>query len=406
MEFLQSARFRENRPLFGVLAILVLAFAALAVAGGGDRAAHGTQAVQRAPLATTAPVDALPASGEDADVLKSELPLDDAIARNAAVEIVEGGPCTAAPFKFTGSSADRARARDCLALAAMAEAGYGDADQRAVMQVVLNRARHPAFANTVCGVVFQGSNRPTGCQFSFTCDGSLARTYPDSQWRLARERAEEALGGRVDKAVGIATHYHADYVYPWWSSQLDKIAVVGRHQFLRWRGFWGSGSALNATYRGGEPDPMALRVTAQEVDRPATLVPSLVADDAAVRSITADTVGKRNLDTASEKPATSTAPPPSGPGPGAHFVLVSAGDDPAAVLDRARTLCPGSRFCQVYGWTDAGAIPSELPLSDAARRQLRFSYLAPRNGNPEAVYFDCRLFAQPADARCLPSARP
>ena len=95
-----------------------------------------------------------------------------------------------------------------------------------------------------------------------------------------------------------------------------------------------------------------------------------------------------------------------GPGPGAHFVLVSAGDDSAAIVERARSLCPGSRFCQVYGWSEASAIPSELPLSNEARRQLRFSYLAPRNGNPEAVFFDCRLFAQPATGRCLPAARP
>ena len=89
---------------------------------------------------------------------------------------------------FSGNAADRARARDCLALAAMAEAGYGDADQRAVMQVILNRTRHPGFANTVCGVVYQGSNRKTGCQFSFTCDGSLARRYSDAAWRAARAR--------------------------------------------------------------------------------------------------------------------------------------------------------------------------------------------------------------------------
>ena len=87
-------------------------------------------------------------------------------------------------------------------------------------------------------------------------------------------------------------------------------------------------------------------------------------------------------------------------------MLVGSGDDPGAIVARARDLCPGERFCQVYGWSEAGAIPSELPLTNDARRQLRFSYLAPRNGNPEAIYFDCRLFAQPAEGRCMPSARP
>ncbi|PCJ46186.1 MAG: DNA gyrase subunit A, partial [Gammaproteobacteria bacterium] len=40
-------------------------------------------------------------------------------------------------------------------------------------EVVLNRVGHKAFPNTVCSVVFQGAERVTGCQFSFTCDGSM-----------------------------------------------------------------------------------------------------------------------------------------------------------------------------------------------------------------------------------------
>lgn len=406
MHFLQSTWLRQNTPLVGVGAILLLAFAGLAIAGALQSGPH-TPVAQVEPLSPTPlPVEALPASGEDADTIQSELEPGDAQALNAAVAIVEEGPGTAPPFRFSGNGADRARARDCLALAAMAEAGYGDADQRAVMQVILNRTRHPGFANTVCGVVYQGSHRPTGCQFTFTCDGSLARTYPQAQWRAARERAEEALGGRVEAAVGNATHYHANYVYPWWSDQLDKIAVVGPHLFFRWRGFWGSTKALSAPYRGGEPDPMALRTVAQAVDRPMGELPSLVADDAAVRSITAETVGRSAREAGEERQKQSSTPQPSGPGPGAHFVLVGSGDDPGAIVARARGLCPGERFCQVYGWSEAGAIPSELPLTNDARRQLRFSYLAPRNGNPEAIYFDCRLFAQPAEGRCMPSARP
>ncbi|WP_226660512.1 cell wall hydrolase [Alteriqipengyuania lutimaris] len=404
MDFVRSTWFRENVPLVGVLAVLLATFAGLALAGGPS--AEPPHAVAQADLPPPESVEALPASGEEADTLKSQLAPDDAQAQNAAVDIVEGGPGIAPPFRFTGSAADRTRARDCLALAAMAEAGYGDADQRAVMQVILNRTRHPAFANTVCGVVYQGSQRRTGCQFTFTCDGSLARSYPGSQWRAARQRAEEALGGRVDKTVGIATHYHANYVYPWWSPKLDKIATVGPHLFFRWRGFWGTGTALNATYRGGEPDPMALRSTAQAVVRDETLLPHLLGDERAVRSITAkqDVGGQDKTELSA---STSAAPAPAAPqGPGAHFVLVGAGDDPAAIVAQARTLCPGSRFCQVYGWSEASAIPSELPLSNEARRQLRFSYLAPRNGNPEAVFFDCRLFSQPATGRCLPAARP
>ena len=183
----------------------------------------------------------LPGRGGDAPLLaQSTLAPDDARARNAAVPFYAGPVLPADPFRFTGSETDRIRAADCLALAALAEAGPSDDGQRAVIQVVLNRVRHPAFAKTVCGVVFEGSQRQTGCQFSFTCDGSLARQYSDQAWDHARLRAAEALGGRVFAKVGNATHYHTDWVYPYWSPSLVKLAQVDTHLFFRWPGYWGN----------------------------------------------------------------------------------------------------------------------------------------------------------------------
>ena len=206
MDFVRSTWFRENVPLVGVLAVLLATFAGLALAGAPS--AEQPHAVAQADVPPPESVEALPASGEEANTLKSQLAPDDAQAQNAAVDIVEGGPGIAPPFRFTGSAADRTRARDCLALAAMAEAGYGDADQRAVMQVILNRTRHPAFANTVCGVVYQGSQRSTGCQFTFTCDGSLDRKPSANSWARALSVARRALSGQVYAPVGLATHYH------------------------------------------------------------------------------------------------------------------------------------------------------------------------------------------------------
>ncbi|MGJ3626051.1 cell wall hydrolase [Sphingomonas sp. MMS24-JH45] len=85
------------------------------------------------------------------------------------------------------------------------------------MQVVLNRLRHPAFPKTVCGVVFQGAERSTGCQFTFTCDGALARQPSPLAWDRARKVAAAALAGAVYRPVGYATHYHTDWVVPYWS---------------------------------------------------------------------------------------------------------------------------------------------------------------------------------------------
>jgi hypothetical protein len=83
-----------------------------------------------------------------------------------------------APLQFLGPTGDRDRAIDCLAVAAWYEAGNDFDGQRSVIQVVLNRVAHPGFPKSVCGVVFQGSQRATGCQFTFTCDGSMARRHP------------------------------------------------------------------------------------------------------------------------------------------------------------------------------------------------------------------------------------
>ena len=387
----------DRGPLAAFAALTLLPFALLALMGGLPAPTASPPPIS--PVEAAEPMPYLPASPEDTVVL-SELTATDARARNAAVEFAAVGPGTPSPFRFDGSAADRLRARDCLALAGMAEAGGGDSDQRAVMQVILNRVRHPAFARTVCGVVFEGAQRPTGCQFSFTCDGSLARRYSDAAWRAARDRAEQMLGGATHAPVGNATHFHADYVYPWWSDQLDKVAQVGAHIFFRWRGFWGSRSALSARYTGGEPDPLRLRETAL-VTAAANPLPGLLESGEAVRSITRDSVARA----ADKPPRAAASPGQPGAGAGVHFVLVAPSDSPAALVERARSLCSGGGYCRVQGWSEAEQIPAQLPLSEAARRSLRFSFVASNANGGEAVFFDCRLFPSPQSGTCLP-ARP
>ena len=401
-----ARRWRDNAPLYAIAAILFAVFAALALFGRGDRQPSDALAPPPADRAGTGspippPLEALPAGSGDEAVAWSRLGPDAARARNAATPLAAVGVGTARPFGFVGNGVDRERATGCLALAALAEAGGDDADQRAVMQVVLNRVRHPAFAKTVCGVVFEGSERATGCQFSFTCDGSLARTYSTAAMQSARRRAAEALGGYVHASVGNATHYHADYVWPWWSPQLDKVASEGRHIFYRWRGYWGTAQALSANYRGGEPDPLGLEEMAEAVERPEMPARTFVEDGTAVRTITAgDGDGPQAVER--EGPEAS---PDSGD-PRVHFVLVARTEDPVALVEQARSLCPGGGFCQVYGWSESAAIPSALPLSAQARQALRFSFLPARSGNPEAIFFDCQAFPAPTIGRCLPRPRP
>jgi Cell Wall Hydrolase len=130
------------------------------------------------------------------------------------------------------TAADYARAHMCLTEAVYYEAALEpDAGQEAVANVILNRVRHPAYPKSVCGVVYQGSTRRTGCQFSYTCDGSLARKPVAHLWAKAEAVATRALSGCMWPGVGDATHYHANYVSPYWRSSLLTVAHIGAHIF-------------------------------------------------------------------------------------------------------------------------------------------------------------------------------
>ena len=204
---------------------------------------------------------------------------------NAKIPIASTGPA-AAPFILgKATPAMRARALDCLTSAIYYEAGQENADgQSAVAQVVLNRVRHPAFPNSVCGVVFEGSTRVTGCQFTFTCDNSMELRPLPALWNRARRVADAMLGGGVYAPVGQATHYHADYVVPYWAASLVKTRVEGVHLFYRWSGGWGRPAAFGQKWSGREGDPTMLRVAA--LTAPRTVLPAKA--DAAVTALVAN----------------------------------------------------------------------------------------------------------------------
>ena len=168
----------------------------------------------------------------------------------------DAGITAAAPFPSrSATTIDRGRALECLTAALYYEAASEpDAGQQAVAQVILNRVRHPAFPPTVCGVVYQGSER-SGCQFSFACDGAMARLPSRAGWVRAARTAAMALAGRVYAPVGLATHYHTSAVTPVWNRSLVMTDVVGAHFFHRWKGYWGTANAFHQRYAGHEPVP-------------------------------------------------------------------------------------------------------------------------------------------------------
>jgi spore germination cell wall hydrolase CwlJ-like protein len=158
----------------------------------------------------------------------------------------------AEPFYLRASASERDEAIKCLTAAVYYEAALEPREgQEGVAQVVLNRVRHPGYPKSVCGVVFQGADRP-GCQFSFACDGSMARPPAAWAWRNAKDVATKALNGYVRKDVGTATHYHTSYVMAGWTPTLLKVKQIGLHIFFRPLGSEGLPSAFQASYQGGE----------------------------------------------------------------------------------------------------------------------------------------------------------
>lgn len=221
----------------------------------------------RADLAMASPNAALGlTSGKEAELLSEG---DEARQRNGLIPL--SGLALETPRRFVelaASASGYGTALQCLTEAVYYEAATEPvAGQRAVAQVVLNRVMHPAYPNSVCGVVYQGSDQPV-CQFSFTCDGSLARAPAPGLWKQARAVAERALAGGGEPSVGTSTNYHADYVLPRWAFTLPKVTQIGTHIFYRLPGRAGSAQALNARWNGHEaiPDQIDLLADGMELD--------------------------------------------------------------------------------------------------------------------------------------------
>jgi len=263
-----------RRELWLVVTILIVIVGSLLVQNDvGPRLGS-----PRKDTTTTLPV---PPSADEIRMLLTNTPLaitpSDALALNAARPL-DGKPTNFARPFFLPATAEPAggteAALDCLTKAIYYEAASeSDTGKRAVAQVVLNRMRSPIFPHTVCGVVFQGSEQRTGCQFSFTCDGSLARQPSLTGWMSARRIALAALSGSVERSVGLSTHYHANYVVPYWAGSLDKVATIGAHIFYTMRGGLGRPAGFGAPYNAtAEAPPIVLPPVDPNADPVAELV--------------------------------------------------------------------------------------------------------------------------------------
>jgi hypothetical protein len=239
-------RLRRRASWLGAAAVGLLVSGSVAwFESGGNGPSSLTE---RLPPAAGAPTNLPPPN------LLRPLTPNEATKENAERPFVVRPDTPAGKFVLHTDADDRTRAVNCLTQAVYYEAASEGVDGgRAVAQVVLNRLHHPGYPSTVCGVVYQGADRPTGCQFTFACDGSLLRTPAPTLWARSRKIAEDALAGKVFAPVGHATHYHADYVLPYWADVLDKTVQIGRHIFYRLRGPLGDARGFSQRYGGAEP---------------------------------------------------------------------------------------------------------------------------------------------------------
>ena len=241
-----------------------LAFAAVALLAGNVGSTTIRVEPTRASTATTmlppTAAASLIAATSGEQLVDNRAVGDDARLINAAMPFSTAPITASRPFDLSGSDLlDRRRALLCMTQAIYYEAGFEPVQgRRAVAQVVLNRMRHPAFPKSICGVVYQGARAPV-CQFSFVCDGSLYRRPEIGAWKDAERIAAAAIDGFVERSVCAATHYHADYVAPYWAPRLAKLTKIGAHIFYRWPGAWGATAAFTGRYIGEPADPLALR---------------------------------------------------------------------------------------------------------------------------------------------------
>jgi len=132
------------------------------------------------------------------------------------------------------------RERICLAKNIYFEArNQSKRGQIAVALVTLNRVNSPDFPDDVCGVVWQSKvvrGRRIG-QFSWTQDGKSDYPMNHKVWvasyNLAGRLLHQAKSKGVMDFTNGALFYHADYIKPKWSSEMQLVAKIDAHKFYK-----------------------------------------------------------------------------------------------------------------------------------------------------------------------------
>jgi N-acetylmuramoyl-L-alanine amidase len=120
--------------------------------------------------------------------------------------------------------------KTCIATAIYHEArGEPLEGMIAVANVIVNRMKSQWFPTKACDVVYQRK------QFSWTLFPSKLEPVEDFRNTDILKIAELALLGKLIDYTNGATHYHANYVRPYWKHTKTYTVTIGNHIFYRWK---------------------------------------------------------------------------------------------------------------------------------------------------------------------------
>jgi spore germination cell wall hydrolase CwlJ-like protein len=199
----------------------------LALGGSGQALAQQVKnlpVVQAVARTANAPVQAAPAAAQPVALVNA----DAAVARDAGWLQKAGWPLYALDDKIS-TGAPLSDEANCIAVAVYHEArGESLEGQLAVAQVIKNRAMSGKYPADWCGVVKQP------WQFSFVRHGQFPSVDVNSDaWRKAVGITRLAVANAVPSVPKDCLWYHANYVAPRWSNNLQRVSQIGAHIFYR-----------------------------------------------------------------------------------------------------------------------------------------------------------------------------
>ena len=200
--------------------------AAVLLAFGGSGQAFAQQ-VKNLPVVQAVVKTSVPTTSA-APTTVSLVNSDAAVAREAGWLQKAGWPLYALVDKFS-TGAPLSDEANCIAVAVYHEArGESLEGQLAVAQVIKNRAMSGKYPSDWCGVVKQP------WQFSFVRHGQFPSVDVNSEaWRKAVGITRLAVANAVPSGPKECLWYHANYVAPRWSNNLQRVEQIGAHIFYR-----------------------------------------------------------------------------------------------------------------------------------------------------------------------------